>query len=115
MFQLVYYRLNKFVRRLTGSVFQKSGQWPYQTVRPNGFERQEGSALRTCDVWKSREPLALRAATALTVSGQRLQWQPVYGLTRAGQYGVDEEGYVYVASERGKEPDPQQMILYVFE
>ena len=65
------------------------------------------------DVWRSHVPQKV-GLTALTQDGARLQWQPVYGLTRAGQYAVDEAGAVYVTTESGKQPGTE-MILYAFE
>lgn len=47
-------------------------------------------------LYQSARPLA-GAIHAVTLDGERLEWQPDYGLSRAGQYSVDGQGHVLLA------------------
>ena len=46
---------------------------------------------------ESLKPIRAGRNTAATLNGERLQWQPSYGIGRAGQYAVDADGTVYLA------------------
>ncbi|MDD3334888.1 MAG: LTA synthase family protein [Eubacteriales bacterium] len=83
----------------TGDLLKRSGSLGYET---NPLWDREYETVR--DVWyqdyavyRSKEAYPVSEDTAATVNGKELDWQPVYGIGRAGQYAVDEDGRVYVS------------------
>ncbi len=63
-------------------------------------------------ILRSTHPVGASFTTALTVDGARWEWQPVYGLTRAGQYAVDENGYLHLSLEKNASI-PQDAVLHL--
>ncbi len=94
----------------------QSQPWPYELSALDAGWEQAG-AKGSCTLWKSRAPYSVNTVTALTQKDQRLDWQPVYGLSRRNQYGVDEEGFVWLCLAQNEDPNAweEPALLYVFE
>lgn len=56
---------------------------------------------------RSPFPAATGEAIALTVDGERWDWQPLYALKKSGQFSTDSAGYVYLL-----ESDLTQQLLH---
>ena len=62
-----------------------------------GYELIRNKWYQDYYVFKSLKPIRAGRNTAATLNGERLQWQPSYGIGRAGQYAVDADGTVYLS------------------
>lgn len=89
---------NVLVYDSAAELLEQSGELPYETypLWEEPFEPAQEGASRELAVFRSRRAFPVTGGTALTGNGHRWEWQPVYGLTRAGQYGVDEQGHIWI-------------------
>ena len=86
------------------------------------YEPAGDAWYQACRIYKSVDTFPAPGGTALTADGGRWQWQPTYGLSRAGQYAVDDEGHVWLAVEKNVDGEmlkaqlkAWEMTLYTFE
>ena len=89
-----------------------------------GFELVQSSWLQGCEIYKSTDTYPVSGGTALLSGDVHWEKQPTYGLTQAWQYGVDEDGRIWLTldkSELNGAQDPAALLetlgatLYAFE
>lgn len=111
----------------TDQLLARSGSLRYQTLPlwESGYELVRSNWYQRYAVFQSVQAFEAGQSTAATLDGQALDWQPVYGLSRAGQYAV-QNGKVTIAIEKSALPgltgkDAQaylrehNALLYAFE
>ena len=105
-------------------LLEESGELPMETwpLWESDYEPAGDAWYQTCRIYKSVDTFPAPGGTALTADGGRWQWQPTYGLSRAGQYAVDDEGHVWLAVEKNVDGEmlkaqlkAWEMTLYTFE
>lgn len=89
-----------------------------------GFELVQSSWLQGCEIYKSTDTYPVSGGTALLSGDVHWEKQPTYGLTQAWQYGVDEDGHIWLTlnkSDLNGAQDPAALLktlgatLYAFE
>ncbi len=89
-----------------------------------GFELVQSSWLQGCEIYKSTDTYPVSGGTALLSGDVHWEKQPTYGLTQAWQYGVDEDGRIWLTldkSDLNGAQDPAALLetlgatLYAFE
>lgn len=105
-------------------LLEESGKLPLETwpLWESDYEPAGDAWYQACRIYKSVDTFPVLGGTALTADGGRWQWQPTYGLSRAGQYAVDDEGHVWLAVEKNVDGETLkaqlkawEMTLYTFE
>ncbi len=86
----------------TDELLRQSGELAYQATPlwESDYELTRNLWYQNYCVFQSTEPFEAGRSTAATLDGEELQWQPVYGVGKAGQYGVDADGTVCLAVEK---------------
>lgn len=88
-----------------------------------GFELVQSSWLQGCEIYKSTDTYPVSGGTALISGDVHWEKQPTYGLTQAWQYGVDEDGHIWLTlnkSDLNGAQDPAALLetlgatLYAF-
>ena len=89
-----------------------------------GFELVKSGWLQGCEIYKSTDAYPVSGGTALISGDVHWEKQPTYGLTQAWQYGVDEDGRIWLTldkSELNGAQDPAALLetlgatLYAFK
>ena len=89
-----------------------------------GFELVQSSWLQGYEIYKSTDTYPVSGGTALLSGDVHWEKQPTYGLTQAWQYGVDEDGHIWLTlnkSDLNGAQDPAALLktlgatLYAFE
>ena len=89
-----------------------------------GFELVQSGWLQGCEIYKSTDAYPVSGGTALISGDVHWEKQPTYGLTQAWQYGVDEDGRIWLTldkSELNGAQDPAALLetlgatLYAFK
>lgn len=94
------------------ALLAESAPLPVETIDLSALTFELSSSSGRLDILRSAEAVPSSFATALVSGGERWQWQPVYGLTRAGQYGVDDDGHLCIAVSPG-DSVPQDAVLHL--
>lgn len=105
-------RLKCVMRNSNGRVFNESGTLEYTGVdelmkrsdelaytayalHESEYAREGGSG--NTGVFVSERRFDAGQLSAATLGGESLEWQPVHGVKKAGQFGVDADGRVHIA------------------
>ncbi|MDD6039598.1 MAG: LTA synthase family protein, partial [Clostridia bacterium] len=100
---------NTLIYESAQALLSQSGALSFEQYGIDALEPVESKWYRPYAVYRTPAVYSARGCTALTVDGQRWEWQPVYGLSRQGQYAVDGEGRLYLTLARGE--DAQAYVL----
>ncbi|MEG1360434.1 MAG: LTA synthase family protein [Clostridia bacterium] len=88
----------------TEALLAQSGSLPYEAFPlwnceyELAAERGHGDTL----LFRSIKPFVAGKNTAVTLGGERLDWQPVYGINKADQYGLNADGTLTLSVSRKK-------------
>lgn len=77
------------------------------------YELVESRWERSCDVYRSIQPLTDAQPIALTLDGVCQECRSVYDLRKTGQYGVDQEGRLWIAVSRAEVGEADAVRQYL--
>ncbi|NLO85281.1 MAG: sulfatase-like hydrolase/transferase [Clostridiales bacterium] len=89
------------------------------------FELVEGKKSDGFYLFQSKDVFSSKVNTAMVSDGEFIQWQPIYGIVKAGQYGFDEQKKLTISVGKKSLPEPtpealgdllaqKNTILYIF-
>lgn len=89
------------------------------------FELIEGKGSDGFYLFKSKDAFSAAVNTAIVSNGEFIQWQPIYGIAKSGQYGLDEQKKLTISVDKKSLPEPtpealgdlltqKNAILYIF-